>query len=226
MKILFVEDEVNISNALKSLLEKSNYKVDCVYDGEDGYYSAIYGIYDLLILDVMLPKINGFELIRKLRKEGIKTPTIMLTARGELSDKINGLDYGADDYITKPFEYLELAARIKALIRRKIDIFEDNAIRYKDLILDPQTYKLICNEKEVKLTLKEYEMLEFLIIQTPIITSKELMIEKLWGFDSEAEHNHVEVYISFLRKKLQFLKSEVFISTVRSIGYVLESKYV
>ncbi|MBB6216143.1 DNA-binding response OmpR family regulator [Anaerosolibacter carboniphilus] len=224
MRILIVEDELHLAEALMQILKKNNYTVDAVHDGESGLDNALSDIYDLVILDIMLPKMDGISLLKNMRKEGITTPVILLTAKGDVSDKVAGLDSGADDYLAKPFATEELLARIRAMSRRKGDIIVDNALKYGDIELNTSNLKLSKGNKEVKLTLKESELLEFLILRKGIASSKELIIEKLWGFEAEVEHNHVEVYISFLRKKLTFLESEVTIHTVRGIGYVLEGE--
>jgi DNA-binding response OmpR family regulator len=224
MRILIVEDELHLAEALMQILKKNNYTVDAVHDGESGLDNALSNIYDLIILDIMLPKMDGISILRNIRKEGIATPVILLTAKGDISDKVTGLDSGADDYLAKPFATEELLARIRAMSRRKGEIIADNALKYGDIELNTSNLKLSKGSKEVKLTLKESELLAFLILRKNIASSKELIIEKLWGFDAEVEHNHVEVYISFLRKKLIFLESEVIIHTVRGIGYVLEGE--
>jgi len=224
MRILIVEDEVHLAEALTQILRKNNYTVDTVNDGEAGLDNALSNIYDLILLDIMLPKIDGITILKEIRKEGIGTPVILLTAKGEVSDKVIGLDSGADDYLPKPFATEELLARIRAMARRKGEVLQDNTLKFRDIELNPATLKLSCKNKEVKLILKESELLEFLICRNKAVTSKELIIEKLWGFDSDVEHNHVEVYISFLRKKLLFLTSKVSITTVRGVGYTLEEK--
>jgi len=222
MRILIVEDEVHLAEALTQILKKQNYSVDAVHDGSAGLDYAMSGIYDLLLLDIMMPEMDGITVLKKLRAQGIATPVIMLTARGELPDMVAGLDFGADDYIAKPFASEELLARIRAALRRKGEVLPDDALRLDDLELNTSTLKLTVNGKEMKLNLKESKLLELLITRKQAVTSKELIIEKLWGFDSEAEYNNVEVYISFLCKKLTFLGSSVRITTIRSVGYVLE----
>jgi len=224
MRILIVEDELHLAEALSQILKKNKYTVDAVNDGEAGLDNALTDIYDLIILDIMLPKMDGISVLKNLRKEGIITPVILLTAKGEISDKVIGLDSGADDYLAKPFATEELLARIRAMSRRKGEIVPDNNYCYGDIELNTSSLKLSKGAKDVKLTLKESELLEFLILRKNIATSKELIIEKLWGYDSDVENNHVEVYISFLRKKLVFLNSNVTINTVRGVGYVLEVK--
>lgn len=224
MRILLVEDEVYLSEALTQILRKNNYTVDVASEGDAGLDNALSNIYDLIILDIMLPKMDGISILKNIRKKGISTPVILLTAKGEISDKVIGLDSGADDYLPKPFSTEELLARIRALSRRKGEVLTDNSLRYGDIELNLSTLKLSKESKEVKLILKESELLELLISRKNIATSKELIIEKLWGFDSEAEHNHVEVYVSFLRKKLVFLNSKISINTVRGVGYILEER--
>lgn len=224
MRILIVEDEVHLAEALTQILRKHRYSVDTVHDGQSGLDNALSGIYDLLLLDIMLPEMDGIEVLRTLRQQGVQTPVILLTAKGETDDKIAGLDCGADDYIAKPFVTGELLARIRAALRRKGEaVIPDDGLRFGDLELNPSTLKLSCKGKELKLILKESELLELLISRKQAVTSKEQIIEKLWGFDSDAEHNNVEVYISFLRKKLTFLNASARISTIRGVGYVLEA---
>lgn len=222
MRILIVEDELHLAEALTQILKKHNYSVDAVHDGRTGLDYALSGIYDLLLLDIMMPEMDGVSVLKTLRKKGISTPVILLTAKGEVTDMVSGLDQGADDYIAKPFSSEILLARIRAVLRRKGEIMPDDALTFGDMELNTSTLKLTVSGKEIKLNLKESELLELLILRKQAVTSKEQIIEKLWGFDSEAEHNNVEVYISFLRKKLNFLNSAVRISTIRNVGYVLE----
>jgi len=224
MRVLVVEDELHLAEALTQILRKNNYTVDAVNDGESGLDNGLSGIYDVIILDIMLPKVDGITILKELRKEGISTPVILLTAKGEISDKVVGLDSGADDYLAKPFATEELLARIRALSRRKGEVLQANILKFGDIELNTETLKLSCGNKDVKLILKESELLELLITRKNSATSKELIIEKLWGYDAEVEHNHVEVYVSFLRKKLVYLNSKVIINTVRGVGYILEVK--
>ena len=201
MRILVVEDELHLSEALSHILKKNNYTVDVANDGETGLDDALSGIYDVIVLD---------------------TPVILLTAKNEISDKVLGLDSGADDYLAKPFNTEELLARIRALGRRRGEIVSNtNTISYGDITLNTSSLKLTAGASEITLTLKESELLEHLMLHKEMVCSKEQIIEKLWGFDSEAESNHVEVYISFLRKKLAFVHSKVSINTVRGVGYTL-----
>ncbi|QWU17888.1 DNA-binding response regulator, OmpR family, contains REC and winged-helix (wHTH) domain [Paenibacillus sophorae] len=222
MRILFVEDELHLTEALTQILKKNNYTVDAVHDGESGLDYALSNIYDLIILDIMLPKMDGINILKNIRKEGLSTPVILLTAKGEISDKVIGLDSGADDYLAKPFATEELLARIRAMSRRKWEVLEDNSLKFGDIELNPSNLKLSRGGKEVKLILKENDLLALFINRKNAVTPKELIIEKLWGIDSNAEYNNVEVYVSFLRKKLAFLHSAVIISTVRGVGYILE----
>jgi DNA-binding response OmpR family regulator len=224
MRILVVEDEIHLAEALTQILRKNNYTVDTANDGISGLDNALSGIYDLILLDIMLPGMDGISILRKLRGEGLATPVILLTARGEISDKVTGLDSGADDYLAKPFNTEELLARIRAASRRKGEVVQDSTLKFGDIELNTATLKLACSAKEIKLILKESELLELLITRKNAVTSKEQIIEKLWGYESDAEHNNVEVYVSFLRKKLGFLNSSVGIGTVRGIGYTLEVK--
>ncbi|BFT76118.1 response regulator transcription factor [Paenibacillus sp. P36] len=223
MRLLIVEDEIHLAEALTQILKKHNYSVDTVHDGQSGLDNALSGIYDLLLLDIMLPEIDGITLLKTIRSKGIATPVILLTAKGEISDKITGLDHGADDYVAKPFSTEELLARIRAALRRKGEVVAEDALKFGDIELNTGTLKLTCSGKELKLILKESELLELLMSRKQAVISKEQIIEKLWGFDSEVEHNNVEVYISFLRKKLTFLQSSVRITTIRGVGYVLEA---
>ena len=222
MKILIVEDEIGLADALTQILRKQNYIVDTVYDGLSGLEHIETGIYDFLLIDIMLPEIDGITLLKTIRDMGMSTPVILLSARGDVSDKVSGLDYGADDYVTKPFSIDELLARIRAALRRKMNVVSEDVLRFGNIELNPTNLKLSCEEKELQLILKESKLLELLILRKHSITSKEQMIEKLWGFDSEVEHNNVEVYISFIRKKLTFLDASVRIKTIRNVGYILE----
>ncbi|AOZ92996.1 response regulator transcription factor [Paenibacillus crassostreae] len=222
MRILIVEDELHLAEALTQILKKHHYSVDAVHDGRSGLDYALSGIYDLLLLDIMMPEMDGISVLREIRKEGMSTPVILLTAKGEIPDMVTGLDHGADDYIAKPFSSEILLARIRAALRRTGEVLPEDALKFGDIELNTANLKLSVREREIKINLKESELLELLILRKQSITSKEQIIEKLWGFDSEVEHNNVEVYISFLRKKLTFLNSTVRISTIRGVGYVLE----
>ncbi len=221
MRVLMVEDEKYMAEAVASILRKNHYTVDLKFNGEDGLDCGLTGIYDIIILDIMMPKKNGLEVVKQLRKHKINTPVLLLTAKGDLEDKVNGLDSGADDYLAKPFQTEELLARLRALGRRKSQVVNNGVLEYEDLELNPLTLTLYCRDCEFKLTLKESQLLEMLILNKGIIISKDTIIEKLWGYETEAEDNHVEVYISFLRKKLSNMNSKSQIKTVRGAGYTL-----
>ena len=222
MKILIVEDEVALADALSEILRRNKYAVDAVYDGEDGLDYALTDIYDCILLDIMLPKRSGLDVLRELRKQHISTPVLLLTARSDTEDKITGLDSGADDYLTKPFVSGELLARVRSLTRRRGEVVTD-AFTFGDISLNKGTFSLSREENSFKLSLKEYQIMEMLIANPRQLIPKERFLEKIWGYDSDAEYNNVEVYISFLRKKLTALGSSVTIRTARGIGYFLES---
>lgn len=222
MKILIVEDEKRMAQALCQLLRLEKYEVDHCDNGLDGLNAIESGVYDVVVLDVMLPHKNGFEIVREVRHEGIKTPIIMLTAKSELDDKVTGLDCGADDYLTKPFMTKELLARIRAQLRRNGNT-ADGAISYGDVSLDKNTATLSCitSGQSVRLSEKEYRLLEYLIVNGGQILSREQLALKIWGYESEAEYNNVEVYLTFTRKKLAFVGAKTEIKAVRGIGYEL-----
>lgn len=221
MRILIVEDEVHLAETLGQIMQEQHYQTDVVNDGADGLDYALSGQYDLVLLDVMLPKLDGFEVSRRLRSAHISTPILMLTARDETGDKIAGLDCGADDYMTKPFDSGELLARVRALTRRQGEVLSQSLTVY-DLVLNLSTRCLSCAGKSVRLGFKEFDVLRLLMAAPKSVIPKEDIITKVWGIDSDAEDNNVEVYISFLRKKLNFLGSRVSIGTVRKVGYHLE----
>ena len=221
MNILVVDDEKHLADSICEILNARHINAEAVYDGEDGFDYASSGIYDVILLDIMLPKINGFEVLNKLRANKITTPIILLTARDSVGDKVKGLDLGADDYLTKPFSNEELLARIRAVSRRKGEVIL-NEIEYGDISLGTDSFMLKCGELSVRLGYKEFEIMKLLLANPDIIIGKDELITKVWGYLSDAEDNNVEVYISFLRKKLAFLKSKVNIATVRRLGYHLE----
>lgn len=224
MKVLIIEDEYSLADAIRESLEKEHIEGTIVTNGIQGEEEALTNLYDLILLDIMLPKKNGFEILKTLKEEKLKTPIIILTAKSEMDDKLNGLENGADDYITKPFHMKELLARVKICLKRSTNIEDTNSLSYKDLTLDLRTGKLKCQENEVSINGKELNLMELLLINKEQIMEKEVLTDKIWGYDSDAEYNSVEVYISFLRKKIELLKSNVKISTVRGIGYKLEDK--
>ena len=221
MRVLIVEDEAHLAEALGQIMEEQRYLADLTYNGPDGLAYALTGQYDVIVLDGMLPGLDGLEVARQLREAHISTPILMLTARDEVSDKVAGLDHGADDYMTKPFASEELLARIRALARRQGEV-QTEVLSYADLILNLSTRCLQRGEREVRLGFKEFEVLRILIAYPKMVVPKEEIILKVWGAESFAEDNNVEVYVSFLRKKLQFLDSQVTIRTVRKVGYYLE----
>lgn len=222
MKVLIVEDEYSLADAIAETLKKEKFNVTIITDGEQGEDEALTNIYDLILLDVMLPHKDGFEILNTLKREKIETPVIMLTAKSELSDKLNGLENGADDYITKPFHMRELVARVKVVLKRNTNIEDTNIIEYGDLKLDLRNGKMLALENEIQINGKELELLEILMINKNQTISREKLADKIWGYDSDAEYNNVEVYISFLRRKLKLIKSKVKIKAVRGIGYKLE----
>ena len=221
MRILIVEDEVRLAETLGQIMQEQHYQVDVVNDGTDGLDYALSGQYDLVLLDVMLPKLDGYEVARRLRAAHISTPILMLTARDDTGDKITGLDCGADDYMTKPFDSGELLARVRALTRRQGEVLSQSLV-VSDLSLNLSTRCLSCAGKSVRLGFKEFDVLRLLMSAPKAVIPKEDIISKVWGIESDAEDNNVEVYISFLRKKLHFLETRVSIGTVRKVGYHLE----
>ncbi len=225
MRLLLVEDERRMAQALCEILRLEKYDVDHCADGLEGLYAIETGAYDLIILDVMLPHKNGFEIAKEARKKGIKTPILMLTAKGELDDKVTGLDCGADDYLTKPFMTKELLARLRALGRRTINT-ADGALTFEDIALNTDASTLVCGENSVRLSEKEFRILEYLIANQGQILTWEQLAVKIWGYESDAEYNNVEVYMSFARKKLNFVKAKTEIKAVRGIGYELRYDHV
>lgn len=221
MKLLLAEDEKDLAKGLKAILEHNKYIVDVVHDGEDALYYAQTEHYDCLILDVMMPKKSGFEVLFQLRKEGNQTPILLLTAKNQLEDKVTGLDLGADDYLTKPFDTPELLARIRSVLRRPNN-FVSEILTVGDCILDRSSYQLQANGKQVTLNNKEFQLIEMFFLNNNQVLSKELIMNRIWGLESEAEINVVWVNISSLRKKLQQLNSKVKISAQRGLGYTLE----
>lgn len=222
MRVLVVEDEVRLASTLQDLLELNGYTTDICHDGEAGLDNALSAIYDVVVLDVMLPKMDGFTVVQRLRAAGNSTPVLMLTARSEVSDRVTGLDRGADYYLTKPFEPRELLACIRALSRRQPELRNTDALEYGDLKLDKNSFTLLCGERSVRLSRKEFDMMELLMLNQEIVITKENLLLKIWGYESDAEDNNVEVYISFLRRKLAHLRSAVKIKTIRMVGYCLE----
>ena len=227
MRILLAEDEKRMAAALTALLKQEKYDVDHMVDGASALEALESGIYDMAVLDVMMPEMNGFEVARRARKQGISIPILMLTAKSQLDDKITGLDSGADDYLTKPFQTGELLARLRALSRRNAG-FQDGSLEFGDLSLDVSRASLTCGStgQSVRLGEKELRILEYMFSNRGQILTREQLALKIWGYDSEAEYNNVEVYMSFTRKKLAFVGSKVEIKAVRGLGYELREKDV
>ena len=227
MRVLLAEDEKRMAAALVALLKQEKYDVDHVEDGASALDALESGIYDIAVLDVMMPEMNGFEVARKARQNGIKTPILMLTAKSQLDDKVQGLDSGADDYLTKPFQTKELMARLRALGRRNT-AFKDESLKFGDIELDVSSATLTCNStgQAIKLGEKELRILEYMLNNKGQIMTREQLAVKIWGFENEAEYNNVEVYMSFTRKKLAFVGAKVEIKAVRGLGYYLMEKDV
>lgn len=221
MNILVVEDERNLADAICRILQDAGYNAEAVYDGRSGLMSAKSGMYDAIVLDVMLPQLSGIELVHELRREHNATPVLMLTARTATTDKVEGLDAGADDYMTKPFEAPELLARLRALTRRQGEVVLEE-LNFADLTLDLSTHDLRCGDKSVHLSGKEFEVMRMLMSSHARVVSKQDMLTRVWGTDGETSENSVEAYVSFLRKKVKHLKSSVRITTLRMLGYRLE----
>jgi len=223
MRLLLAEDEAELSKALCTILKHNNYSVDAAYNGRDALSMALAGNYDGIILDIMMPELDGMSVLRSLRSEGVSSPVLILTAKGELEDKIEGLDAGADDYLSKPFQMGELLARIRAMTRRKSE-FAPGVLSYENITLDRASYKLICNGNELRLGNKEFQMMEMLLSNPGRLISTEEFMERIWGNDSESEINVVWVYISYLRKKLSSIGAAIEIKASRGVGYTLSPK--
>ena len=226
MKILIVEDEKGLREALIHTLTGEGYLADGAADGSEGYTMICTGLYDLVLLDIMLPVYDGLEVLRRIRAQSIDVPVILLTARSTVADKVGGMDLGADDYLTKPFAMQELLARIRMVSRRGAGSSPDHRLKYGDLILDTQNYMLSTQggSRSVRLGAKEYQLMEYLLRNPNQILSREQITLRVWGYDTDAEYNNVDVYISFLRKKLKFVQSETKIGSVRGVGYELEAQ--
>lgn len=221
MNVLVVEDERNLADAIVKILEDEGYNAEATYDGKAGLTCAKSGLYDVIVLDVMLPGMSGYDVVNKMRHAGVSTPVLMLTARTSTEDKVRGLDSGADDYMTKPFEAPELLARLRALTRRRGDVLIDE-IKFADIRLDLNTHDLSCAEKSVHLSGKEFEVLSILMGSSSRVVSKQDLLTRVWGTDGEASENSVEAYVSFIRKKLSHIGSKVQVTTLRMLGYRLE----
>ncbi|MBP3413427.1 MAG: response regulator transcription factor [Oscillospiraceae bacterium] len=220
MKILVIEDEKVLADSLRNLLEGKGFEVEVAYDGESGAEYAMLGVYDLLILDVMMPNMNGYQVARQVRARRCTTPILMLTAKSELQDRIDGLNAGADYYLTKPFDSRELLACINALLRRQGSQVDE--LTFGNTSLDLASGMLICGEKSIRLTAREFDVMRFLLQAQGRILSKEVLLSRIWGYESNAVENHVEVYVGFLRKKLARIDSNIRIEAIRRLGYHLE----
>lgn len=225
MRLLLIEDEKRMAQALCEILRLEQYEVDHCRDGLEGLCAMETGIYDLIILDVMLPHKNGFEVAQEARQKGVQTPILMLTAKAELEDKVTGLDCGADDYLTKPFMTKELLARLRALSPRQLHT-TDGSLSFGDISLNSGASILSCGELSVRLSEKEFRILEYLIANQGQLLTREQLAVKIWGYDNDAEYNNVEVYMSFVRKKLHFVQSQTEIKAVRGLGYELRYGHV
>ncbi|MGO5048989.1 response regulator transcription factor [Dysosmobacter sp. Sow4_B12] len=221
MRLLIVEDEQGMAEGLQGLLEKQGYATDLAFDGDSGLDNGLTGLYDLIILDIMLPGRDGLSVLKELRRDGVETPVLMLTARSSVADRIQGLDHGADDYLTKPFDTGEFLARVRALTRRNGVPLEEEP-SFGDIRLDRRKLELCRGNERLRLGPKEFQVMECLLLNKNQIIPRALLCEKVWGLLSEAEYNNVEVYISFLRKKLRALHSNVQILSIRNAGYHLE----
>lgn len=222
MRLLLIEDEEGLADAISYILKGKKYGVDTAYDGETGQDMAETGIYDVVILDRMLPKKDGISVLKNLRAKGIKTPVLLLTARDSVEDRVEGLDAGADDYLVKPFATEELLARIRALGRRPNANLLTNSIIIGSAVFEPDRCELTCNGQVVKLTVKESQLLELFLRNPEQVVSKEQILTKIWGYDSEIEINNIDTYVYFLRKKIKNLDCQFYIETVRGVGYCLK----
>ncbi|MCR5653768.1 MAG: response regulator transcription factor [Ruminococcus sp.] len=223
MRILIIEDEVEIAEGISAILESDGYQTTVVFDGKSGFYELMSGIYDLALVDILLPKKSGLDLLSEARQNRVATPVILLTALSQIEDKVSGLDCGADDYLTKPFDAEELLARIRARLRRKNYTLSRNTV-FADIRLDQATQKLFGKDKSVKLAPKEYQLLECLVINHGQIIPRETLIAKIWGYDDESKYNQLDVYISFVRKKLRFVESRASIVAAKGVGFSLEDR--
>ncbi len=223
MRLLIAEDDTDISRALTALFAHNNYSTDAVYNGNDAYDYALEGNYDGIILDIMMPGMDGLQVLQALRKNGIKTPVLLLTAKGEIEDRVNGLDAGADDYLPKPFAASELLARVRAMLRRK-ENYQQTQLEFENLTLDVSTFELGCEGNTIRLVSREFQMLQLLMQSPGVVISTDQFMERIWGWDSDVEVSIVWVYISNLRKKLEKLGANVTIKAVRGVGYCLEKK--
>ena len=224
MRILIVEDESSLADLISTRLKKEKYTIDISLDGEDGLYNALMDIYDLILLDIMLPKVNGIEILKEIKKNNIKSKVIMLTAKSELEDKLLGFSEGANDYIAKPFHIDELVARVNAQLR--IENIKNNNLEFGDLILDLKTSDIINknNNEKINIINKEFQLLEYFMNNPNQVLSKEMIYDKVWGLENDSISNNLEAYLSFIRKKLKLINSNVQIKSLRNLGYKMEYK--
>jgi len=222
MRVLIIEDEERISAAIAHTLKQKNYEVDCIEDGNDGLMLAEKGIYDIIILDIMIPGKSGLELLKELRNRGITTPVLLLTALDSISDRVSGLELGADDYLGKPFSMAELMARIKALSRRIQSVYISKALCIGNMSLDADSLTLTLDKAEIKLTYREVQFMEMLMRRPGMVFTREQIIDKIWGYDNTVNDNNIEIYVHYLRKKIG--NASHVIATVRGIGYTLEAR--
>ena len=223
MKALIVEDDKILSDTIKQCIE-NKFNVEQAYDGYEGYIYAKENIYDVIILDIMMPEMDGYEVVSKLRRDGVLTPVLMLTAKDSTADIVKGLNYGADDYLVKPFERTELVARLEAIVRRNNSFFQSDELKFKDLTLNLNNRTAEIKGKEINLLGKQFDLLEYLINSQNTIITKEQIFDKIWGFDSDTSTNVVEVYASGLRKKLKKFGYDKYIKTLRGVGYIMSDK--
>lgn len=222
MKVLIVEDDLPLMEAIRSVLEEESYQVDAVATGDEGCFWGEQGIYDLIVLDVMLPGMSGFEVVKWLRGKAVKTPTLLLTARDSVEDRVAGLDAGADDYLVKPFAVPELLARARALLRRQTGAFEGGELTYGELTLRPKLQEAFWQQEPLNLTGKEYGMLEYLLLNKGQIVTREQLFDRIWGFESDTGNGIVDLYVHYLRKKMAPCAAEATIQTVRGVGYIVK----
>ena len=223
MRLLIAEDEVDLAEALTAFFEKNHFSVDAVHNGADAYEYAVPGGYDAVILDVMMPRMNGIQVLERLRAEGVKTPIMMLTAKGQKNDRITGFNAGADDYLPKPFDPDELLSRVRAILRRS-EAYQPTVLTYGDVTLDPTTGLLSCGGQSLRLSGREFQVMELFMRSPRMVLSADRIMERVWGWDSDAEINVVWVHISNLRKKLKAIGSHVTIRANRGLGYALEEE--
>jgi len=224
LRILIVEDEQTLREAIIDILSEEKYLVNGVGTGDEGLYLAEQGIHDLLILDIMLPELSGLEILRQLRNKGDSTPILLLTARDSVDDKVTGLNNGADDYLVKPFAVPELLARVKALLRRRGNVGQEGDISYRDIVINAKLKQATIGEMSLDLTLKEFELLEFFVLNSEQIITREQIFDRIWGFESETTAGIVDLYVHYLRKKLAPFGKDTLINTVRGAGFMLKEK--